>query len=183
MLAIGRVARCGADLAAPVLAAGTRPLRPLPPRGAGWRARGSWPPGSGDGLPASSGRELALLGPAGHGRGRHVQHVGHLAGPQVAGAPGCGLAAALGCHRASFLAPGPRQSYRSPEWTGCSSTTTARTCGGDGRVGHCWMQDEQHDYPTVQAPTKPTAPLKRQQPGAHHPAPHRATDPSTRHNG
>jgi hypothetical protein len=43
---------------------------------------------------------------------------------------------------------------------------TARTCGGDGRVGHCWMQCEQHDYPPVQAPTKPSAPLNRQLPGA-----------------
>jgi hypothetical protein len=46
-------------------------------------------------------RELAFLGPAGHGLGRHVQDVGHLRGPQV----GRGSGAALPLDRTATAHP------------------------------------------------------------------------------
>jgi hypothetical protein len=52
-------------------------------------------------------RELAFLGSAGHGLGRHLQEVGHLGGMEVAGKLSCGLAAGLGCHGASLSCGGP----------------------------------------------------------------------------
>src|SRR5215213_11087486 len=87
-------------------------------------------------------RQSALFGPAGHRLGRHVQEVGHLAGPQVARIVGCGLAAGLGCHGASLRCR-TRQRDRA-RWTGCP-------CDDDGHlaaqtVSPCWMPDEQDDY-------------------------------------
>src|SRR6266545_7410160 len=49
----------------------------------------------------------ALLGPAGDGLGRHMQNLGHLGGPQIAGRLHARGALALSCHRASFLEPEP----------------------------------------------------------------------------
>jgi hypothetical protein len=46
--------------------------------------------------------QLAFLGPAGHGLGRHVQDIGDLGGPEVAGGGGCGYSAGLGCDGASL---------------------------------------------------------------------------------
>jgi hypothetical protein len=47
-------------------------------------------------------RQFAFFGPAGHGLGRHVQEVGHLRGPQVAGSGSCCFRTGLG-HGASLI--------------------------------------------------------------------------------
>src|SRR6266508_206762 len=47
-------------------------------------------------------RQLALLGPAGHGLGRHIQNVGHFCRPQIPGLLRARVALALSCHRASL---------------------------------------------------------------------------------
>jgi hypothetical protein len=89
-------------------------------------------------------RELAFGGPAGHGLGRHLQDVGHLRSPQVAGSSGCGLAGGVGCHGASLSCGGPDSDgarnetqvfLRPPQQRYAATMLLAATLLGAGRAG------------------------------------------------
>jgi hypothetical protein len=81
-------------------------------------------------------RQLAVLGPAGHRLGRHVQDVGHLSRMEVAGKIRCGLTAGLGCHGASPFRAADPEAVPGPKWTGCSSSHEGGRGNRHGAGGH-----------------------------------------------
>src|SRR5215211_4574566 len=97
-------------------------------------------------------RQLALLGPAGHGLGGYVQDVGHLGGPEVAAGFGCGVAGALGCHGASLSCGRTPTLCRSLDGTGVRPTRqqAVRSADANGHPAGCktsraMMESTQND--------------------------------------
>ena len=81
-------------------------------------------------------RELAFLGPAGHGLGRHLQDVGHLGGMEVAGCIGGGLATRWGCHGASLSCGGPAGAAGPETRRRRSSGHHSKNCRDHAAGGH-----------------------------------------------